>query len=550
MFYLQYLVAIIILSIAISLVAAFSLSLIITHLYKRAVIKGMGFSAKTSNQNGNAETDQIDEHPTIHEPKFVIKNENAEFVLSTSWYKKLNKFLSRNLATYAISNLCFGYAWTLISLRTFMPFSITVFTVLDYLIIYCWPFVFSVSSIWARGRKQKIITYGSYLLLFAITTLFIYFNQGQFKIWQLFLPFLGYNAVPSFLILLLRFSKIRTISLTMFMFCFIISFIFISIIGLIEYNQQLQAAKVVNDTSLLAIIAILIFSLLVTALMILTLKKLYTAKYINEQQILIDVQVLIFSFGYSMWELYRNPSLITAIYCLLPLVIYKIISTLLFIIFKNRHQNKNPKKLLLLRVFALKEASRKLLQKIQVHWQYAGPVLMISGPDLATTTIDFNEMTDFITNDLKQHFCYDNESMKKNLNNTDVEPDNDGSFRITEFFCRDNIWKEVLLKLVNMSNVVLLDLRSFSEIYKGCQYEIQQLVNHINISNVIVLIDDHTKIDFLKTTFINALRNIEKASPNVSDEKPQVQLFSLKRDDSNNFSNLLKLLCQVSENAR
>ncbi|MEO6330285.1 MAG: hypothetical protein ABIO55_15230 [Ginsengibacter sp.] len=547
MFFAEYFRAVILVSIIISLILAFALSLVIVYLYKRAVIKGMEFNLMIGKSSNDIKLEQNNEHSS-HELKFALKNQNEESFLKTSKYKKLQKTLDINLIVHAISNLSFAVAWTIISLRTFLSFSITFATVLDYLVIFCWPFAFSVSAIWARGHKQKLLTYSCYIIFFIITTIYIYFHQYQFTLFQLFLPFFVYNTLPSFVILILQFSKVKTVGLTIFMFCLILSFPPILIFSFFEYNKELPAYKFINNNALIAVTVVILSSFSIAVSMVLILKKLYLAKYINEQQISIDVQLLIFSFCYSIWEIQKNPSFFTISFCLLPFIIYKIMSTLLFIAFRTRHQNKNPVKLLLLRVFALQEASRKSFQKIQVHWQFAGPVLMISGPDLATTTIDSNEMADFVTNSLKKHFCYDSQSIEKNLNNVDIEPDNDGSFRITEFFCRNNIWKEVLLKLISMSNLVLLDLRSFSQSYKGCQYEIQQVVNHMNFSKVIVLIDQSTKIDFLKATFIDAFKNIQNASPNLLDENPEVQLYSFKSGDSQNFTNLLKLLCNTSEN--
>ncbi|CAN5126524.1 hypothetical protein BH23BAC2_BH23BAC2_24320 [soil metagenome] len=557
MSYHEYLVVVILLATIIGLIGSFAVSLLIIYLYKRAIIKGMGLAFMTERSNKEIEFNQVNGY-SMDEPVFVLNNKSGQPFSKTLEYKSLEKFLDINLLVHAISSLLFAATWVFIylgpSISFFYFFIPAWIPILDLLVIFCWPFVFSVNAIWARGRKRKLLIFGCYAILVIVSIVLIFYNQDQFKLQELFYPFIVYNAAPSFTILLLRFAKIQTVSMTIFMFCFISALLFFLITGFIGIYEELPsmtfipAMKIIDDNSLIAVIVIVLFSLSGAVLMILPLKRLYIGKYINEQQISIDVQLLIFSFGYSMWEIYKNPTFTTPVLCLLPFVIYKIISTLLYIVLKTRHQNKSPVKLLLLRVFALQDASRKMFQRIQVHWQFAGPVLMISGPDLATTTIDSAEMIDFVTNNLKNRFCHDSESIEKNLNDADLEPDNDGSFRVTEFFCRDNIWKEALVRLVCISNIVLFDLRGFSEKYKGCQYEIQQVVNHINILKVIVLIDAHTNIDFLKTTFINAYKNLEHGSTKFRTETPQVQLYYFRGNNSENFSDLLKLLCNVSEN--
>lgn len=564
MSYHEYLVVVILLATIIGLIGSFAISLLIIYLYKRAVIKGMGLAFMTERSNKEIGFNQIQSEfkqvngYSMDEPVFVLNNKSGQPFLKTLEYKSLEKFLDINLLVHAISSLLFAATWVLIylgpSISFFYFFVPAWIPILDLFVIFCWPFVFSVNAIWARGRKRKLLIFCCYAILVIVSIVLIFYNQDQFKLQELFYPFLVYNAAPSFTILLLRFAKIQTVSMTIFMFCFISASLFFLITGFIGIYEELPAMtfipamKFIDDNSFIAVIVIVLFSLLGAFLMILPLKRLYIGKFINEQQISIDVQLLIFSFGYSLWEIYKNPTFTTSILCLLPFLIYKIISTLLYFVLKTRYHNKSPVKLLLLRVFALQDASRKLFQRIQVHWQFAGPVLMISGPDLATTTIDSAEMIDFLTNNLKNRFCHDSESIEKNLKDADLEPDNDGSFRVTEFFCRDNIWKEALVRLVCISNVVLFDLRGFSEKYKGCQYEIRQVVNHINILKVIVLMDEHTNIDFLKTSFINAYKNLEPGSTKSITKTPQVQLYYFRGNNSENFSDLLKLLCNVSEN--
>lgn len=221
---------------------------------------------------------------------------------------------------------------------------------------------------------------------------------------------------------------------------------------------------------------------------------------------------------------------------------------MLFKLVRVQYQNPAPARLLLLRVFALNKAGRVSFEKLQRHWQYAGPILMISGPDLAASTMDANELVDFVTNNLKKHFCETPSSIERNLQKIDMKADQDGSFRITEFFCRNSTWKDVLIKLVSMSNIVLMDLRNFSEMYKGCQYEIQQLVDYMSLAKVVVLINEQTNLDFLKATFNDAFRNMTDRSPN-RDIPRQVQLYFFQPGRASNFSNLLKLLCNLSQKA-
>jgi len=395
-------------SIIIGAIAAFFLSSFILRLYKRAVIKGMNLSVPSFKEIEQTNETHLRSNQKID---FIQTNDTAALYADSINYQQLCKFLNNRLVIYAVSILCFALSWSYIYLNV-NAMTMNLNQVIYCIVIFFWPFVFSQNIIWSNDRKQKSITYGSYFASFIVLSLIIYlFQDVNFQLILLLVPRIIYNALPTILILLIRIGKIRSISTIVTAFCFIafltacLSIIFFSS----NHDALKKTSNLIYDIGLhsTSFFFLLLFALscIIGAVLIFCVKRLYISKQINEQQLTLDAILLIFTAFYSISILSHNPSLLLGTYCFLPFVFYKLLTLILFKILRVQNQNKTPIKLLLLRVFALNKASRISFEKMQRHWQYAGPILMISGPDLATTTIDAHEMADFVTNNLKKHFC-------------------------------------------------------------------------------------------------------------------------------------------------
>jgi hypothetical protein len=61
-------------------------------------------------------------------------------------------------------------------------------------------------------------------------------------------------------------------------------------------------------------------------------------------------------------------------------------------------------------VFSLAKRSERLFDAFGAHWRYLGPIQLISGPDLATTTIEPHEFLEFLTGKLARRFIGNRET--------------------------------------------------------------------------------------------------------------------------------------------
>jgi hypothetical protein len=73
---------------------------------------------------------------------------------------------------------------------------------------------------------------------------------------------------------------------------------------------------------------------------------------------------------------------------------------------------------------------------------------MIAGTDLAAETLEPHEFFSFLGGNMKSMFVKSGDELRYQLAQLDEKPDPDGRFRINDFFCFDNVWKEALRSLV------------------------------------------------------------------------------------------------------
>jgi hypothetical protein len=128
---------------------------------------------------------------------------------------------------------------------------------------------------------------------------------------------------------------------------------------------------------------------------------LYRRRVISDQSLPVDSIWFLHGAISAMFRWDRGP-IVVLLAIGLPFLIFKIVSHLGFAIL--RRCVTQPRKLLLLRVFALGDRSRQLFRALAVTWRYYGPIRLITGPDLATETVEPNEFLDFMGRRLSKHF--------------------------------------------------------------------------------------------------------------------------------------------------
>jgi hypothetical protein len=155
------------------------------------------------------------------------------------------------------------------------------------------------------------------------------------------------------------------------------------------------------------------------------------------------------------------------------------------------------KRLLLLRVFGYQSRTERLFDRITQRWRFHGPVQLIAGVDLATRTADPGDMLAFIQGDLAGKYVAAPGDVSRRLERLDLAPDPDTRFRVNEVYCHSDTWRPALEALLDASDAVLMDLRTFSEHHAGCIFELRQLVTRVPTDGIVLVCDRTTDLRLL-----------------------------------------------------
>jgi hypothetical protein len=197
----------------------------------------------------------------------------------------------------------------------------------------------------------------------------------------------------------------------------------------------------------------------------------------------------------------------------------------------------------------LGKRSERLFDALGTHWRTGGSIWLIAGPDLATTTVEPHEFLDFLSGKLARRFIDGPETLGLRLSEADDEPDQDGRFRVNDFFCHDDIWRMVLSRLVGESDAVLMDLRGFSPRNDGCVFEIDELINVVPLGRVVFVVDETTDEPFLRHTVQRSWDRMRPTSPNRLSDSGQLRLFRFTGYRGVELRQLLRILCVAAKAA-
>jgi hypothetical protein len=205
----------------------------------------------------------------------------------------------------------------------------------------------------------------------------------------------------------------------------------------------------------------------------------------------------------------------------------------------HRPPSQAPR-LLLLRVFGYQARTESLFDRVAQTWRLQGPVQLIAGVDLAMRTADPGDMLGFLDGRLAEAYVRTPQEVGERLARLDLRPDPDGRFRINEVYCHDNTWRTTLEALLDESDKVLMDLRSFSELNAGCRFELEQIVRRVPTDNIVLVCDKTTDLELLQE--ILAAAWAAERRPRRENERGQISVVRMERQTRSEFALLMHRL--------
>lgn len=163
------------------------------------------------------------------------------------------------------------------------------------------------------------------------------------------------------------------------------------------------------------------------------------------------------------------------------------------------------RRLLVLRVFSAERSGERLLDELEEYWRTIGPIMLIGGTDVAKRTIDPAKAANFVRRRLDD-ICVPNLFMlHKRVAAMDELPDPDGRYRVNEFFCTNDLWKQAVALLLNLSDAIVLDLTEFAARNAGTAWELGLLSQRGALARTVCLVSARTDL--------NAVRRVLRLPP-------------------------------------
>jgi len=512
-------------------------------LYRRAVMKSMRISTRPS-ANETPPPVLTPPNKAMQPPPAPVIVDCASSTISTpaarDLYAEVLHGPWRAAAIYAFAGACFALTLTVATLIAEhivdKGFWTNTLRFLFLFWIYIWPLVLTVNLVASSTWRAKLATASVYFLGFAILTA-IATAKSPLPVWRTLVAWLLFNLLPMLLLLAILNRKVRAVGpLVLVFLILVLAGPLVLILIALSDKRFLHLVEEVGlhvGFGVIPILLGLVYLGFVLAGLIgwLTLRWIgsrYQRKKSSDQSIALDAIWLSFAFLYSLTM--TSEGAVWLLSGLAAFLAYRVVAWIGFLLIAHKADpTRRNARLLLLRVFSLGKRSERLFEALATHWRHGGSIQLIAGADLATDNLEPHEFLDFLSGKLAGRFINGQQAMDRRFSEVDFAPDQDGRFRVNEFFCREDSWKMVLTRLCNESDAVLMDLRGFSPENGGCIFEINELINVWGLGRVQFIVDETTNEPFLLQCMQESWNHMRPTSPNRLDASTQIRLFRFEK---------------------
>jgi len=532
---------------------AFLVSIGLLRLYRRAVLQAMRIRANV----GLTGPVPLEPSALPQEPvKTTLNITVLDSGMSTrsgaeGLYADLLRAPWRAAAIYAAAGFCYAIVMAI----AYLAATNSRLSFFIWLWIYAWPIVLVINIVAVATWRTKLMIVSAYFLILAVLYTIAVVKNPALTWIQIARPWLFTNFLPTVLLLAFLNRSVQAVGpLVLIVMLLAVTGSNLALI-IVDNNARLRSFIAEFATALglgdyiftgLVVIGFIMFGV-VGWLVLQWIVVWYKRKKISDQSITIDAIWLLYGIIQSIDLIFEGTIWFLAV--LLAFVIYKVVSWVGFsVLSEQASSSRNSPTLLLLRVFSLGKRSERLFDALALHWRYIGGIRLIAGPDLATSTVEPHEFLDFLSGKLARRFIDNSQTLELRISEMDVRPDQDGRFRVNDFFCYEDTWRVVLSRLVGESDIVLMDLRGFSSQNTGCVFEISELINLVPLGRVLFIIDETTDEPFLRQVMQQSWDHMRPTSPNRLSPSGLLHLFRLGEFHNRELQELLHVL-STSANA-
>lgn len=114
-------------------------------------------------------------------------------------------------------------------------------------------------------------------------------------------------------------------------------------------------------------------------------------------------------------------------------------------------------------------------------------------------------------------------------------------FKSMPIMCYDNTWKMTVSEFANKSDLILMDLRGFSEERKGCEYEVDFLFDQVPVSKIVFLINPNG-FELTKKLILKRWAMLHPGSPNLNIPKLELQVYVSSKENNKDIQGIMDVL--------
>ncbi|HEY4931114.1 MAG TPA: hypothetical protein VII23_06045 [Terriglobales bacterium] len=123
----------------------------------------------------------------------------------------------------------------------------------------------------------------------------------------------------------------------------------------------------------------------------------------------------------------------------------------------------------------------------------------------------------------------------------------DLSFQHIQANCHDNTWFMAVVEFARCADVVLMDLRGYSDQRKGCQKEVDFLFDVVPVERLLFVVDTATDSGLVQAMLVERWRHLRHTSPNLRLTAPVIHVYLARDNDERDMQALLDRLIATAE---
>jgi hypothetical protein len=212
--------------------------------------------------------------------------------------------------------------------------------------------------------------------------------------------------------------------------------------------------------------------------------------------------------------------------------------------------DRPSKRLLLLRVFGRADQRETLPDLLDDTWRHLGRIDLIAGTDLAMRTLGSRMLEAFLLRRADQQFLKTDEEVDRRLEHLHSRLEGDARYPINNVYCYATAWQRAVERLALKSDVVLMDLRGFTNRNQGCMIELTLFVQRIPLSRIVLLTDSSSDYQALEQVAQAAWAQLPPKSPNADLCAPVLTILNAPRWTKEDRSALFSLLLSASYSSK